>query len=276
MSCNIKEQLRHLFSDEEMDALVQGYDLLGDVAIIALPDELLHRKQEIAQAILASNRRIRLVACRTGRHRGEFRIASLEKIGGTGGFITLHKEYGVKLHIDPENVYFSPRSGAERYRIAQLVAPGEHVLVMFSGAGPLALMIAHHSQADAITGVEKNSAAHRLAVMNVEVNRYSGSIRCIQGDVKDIVLAFPEEFDRVVMPLPLEGRQYLDLALGVLRHGGVLHYYDFQYKGEFGEARRGVEEACCKAQRHLMDSGVFQCGHVGPRRYRVCVDATIR
>jgi tRNA (guanine37-N1)-methyltransferase len=276
MSFKIKEKLHHSFSGEEMDALVRGYDYLGDVAIIALPDELLHRKREIAQAILEGNKRIRLVTRKISHYSGEFRTASLEKIGGTGGFTTLHREYGIKLHIDPENVYFSPRSGAERYRIAQLVAPGEHVLVMFSGAGPLALMIAHHSKVGAITGVEKNSAAHRLAVMNVEANRYSDTIKCIQGDVKDIVPGLSREFDRVVMPLPFDGERYLDLALGALRRRGVLHYYAFQYKGKFGEARREVEEACCKAQRHLMDTGIFQCGHVGPRRYRVCVDATIR
>lgn len=275
MSFNIKEKLRHSFSGEEMDALVRGYDFLGDVAIIALPNELLHRKREIAQAILEGNRRIRLVARRINNYSGEFRIASLEKIGGTGGFTTLHREYGVNLRIDPENVYFSPRSAAERYRLARLVAPGEHVLVMFSGAGPLALMIAHHSRAGAITGVEKNSVAHRLAVMNADANRYSDTIRCIQGDVQDIVPGFSREFDRVVMPLPLEGSRYLDLALGALRRGGVLHYYDFQYTGEFSQARRAVEEACFKVQRYLMDTGIFRCGHVGSRRYRVCVDATI-
>lgn len=275
MSLTIKEKLRHVFSDEEVDALVRGYDFLGDVAIITLPVGLLHRQQEIAEAILDGNRRIRIVARRKSCHSGEFRTVQLEKIGGTGGFTTVHKEYGIKLHVDPENAYFSPRGAAERYRLAQLVAPGEHVLVMFSGAAPLALMIAHYGNAGAITCVEKNSAAHRLAVMNVEANRKSESIMCIQGDVEDIVPGLSTKFDRVAMPLPLDGERYLDLALRALRRGGVLHYYDFQNKGDFGEGCRAVEQACFEAQRQLMNARIFQCGHVGPRRYRICVDATI-
>ena len=43
-----------------------GYDVVGDIAIVAIGDELIAKEQDIAEAILARNRRIRVVAKRAG------------------------------------------------------------------------------------------------------------------------------------------------------------------------------------------------------------------
>ena len=69
---------------------------------------------------------------------GEFRTIGLKKLAGEGELKTIHKEFGVRLQVHPEKVYFSPRSNMERYRIARQVRLGEKVLVMFSGICPSA------------------------------------------------------------------------------------------------------------------------------------------
>lgn len=273
---NLKKPLQSIIPEEMLEHVLRGYEVIGDVAIVSISPSFDHIERDIAQAILVAYPDLRLVAKRLSNHSGEFRIARLQKIGGDGSFGTVHREFGLSLHVDPENGYFSPRSSAERYRIARQVEPDEHVLVMFSGVGPFALMIGLHSQASEIIGVEKNSHAHRLALKNIEVNKKAKNIDFLCGDVLDILPRLKKNFDRVVMPLPLSGAKYMPLALRYLLPGGMLHFYDFQYKDEFEFSRTAVAEACHGVGRMVVDSAIHQCGHIGSRRYRVCVDAKIR
>ena len=272
---NLKEPLRALFSEGEGDNALTWYEVIGDIAIIALSPSYEHLENTIAQAILNMYSDLRLVAKRTTQHSGEFRVASLVKIKGEGDFATVHKEFGLQLHVDPQTVYFSPRSGGERYRIAQQVRVDEHVLVMFSGVGPLALMIGVHAEASEIIGVEKNPHAHHLALRNLEMNTRAQNIDFFCGDVEDVLPDLNKQFDRIIMPLPLSGEKYLYLALDYLVPGGTLHFYDFQYQNEFESSLHAVSIACGDRGREIISSSIHRCGHVGSRRFRVCVDAII-
>jgi tRNA (guanine37-N1)-methyltransferase len=245
------------------------------VAIIIIPEPLSDRENEIADAILRISPHIRMVAGRDGTCSGEYRITPLRKIGGTGGFTTLHKEFGVRLHVDPGTVYFSPRSANERYRIAAQVVPGERVLVMFSGIAPLPLMIGLHSAAAEVIGIEKNPAAHRFALKNLQVNRRVENVDLLCGDVEEIVPLLPGKFDRIAMPLPICADRFLGLAVDALGSGGRLHYYDFQDTGEFASAVEMVEQVCAMKKRKPISVQIHKCGHIAPGKYRICIDAEI-
>jgi tRNA (guanine37-N1)-methyltransferase len=54
----------------------------------------------------------------------------------------VHGENGVQMKVNLEQTYFSAKSAHERLRIAQLVKPGEEILVMFSGVAPYPLVLA--------------------------------------------------------------------------------------------------------------------------------------
>jgi tRNA (guanine37-N1)-methyltransferase len=272
---NLRKPLQTIIPQNLVKHVFRGYEVIGDIAIISISPSYDHLEKEIAQAILAAYPGLRLVAKRMSNHSGEFRIAALRKIDGIGGFCTVHKEFGLHLHVDPETVYFSPRSSSERYRVAGQVKPDERVLIMFSGIGPLVLMIGMHSEASEIIGVEKNPHAHRLALKNLELNKKAQNIDFLCGDVLSILPNLNKTFDRIVMPLPHCGADYLHLALRHLIPGGMLHFYDFQYKDELEFSLRPVHTACGDEGRVVVDSTLHQCGHVGSRRYRVCVDAKI-
>ena len=272
---NLKKPLYSIIPEDSVKYVFRGCEVIGDIAIISISASYVHLEKEIARAILGAYPDLRLIAKRLSRHSGEFRVAVLQKIEGYGGFATVHKEFGLHLHVDPETVYFSPRSSNERYRIARQVKSGERVLVMFSGIGPFALMIGTHAEAAEIIGVEKNPHAHRLALKNLEVNKKAQNIRFLSGDVLSVLPNLNKLFDRIVMPLPLCGVDYLHLALRYLLPGGMLHFYDFQNKDEFKFSTRTVHTACGDEGRLVVDSAIHSCGHVGSRRYRVCVDAKI-
>lgn len=274
-SKKLKDALQNLLSEDEIQLLVRGYDILGDVAIIIVPEELSPHETAIADAILEASHNIRVVAKRAGKYSDEYRTIALKKIGGQGGLETIHKEYGMRLHVDPEKVYYSPRSGNERYRIASLVSPGERVLVMFSGIAPFPLMIASNSEAQEITGIEKNPVAHLFALKNLAANRKTSNITLLHGDVKDIIPGIETHFSRIVMPLPQSASDHLELAIRSLAINGWLHFYDFCHVEEFETAVVSVKKTCKYLGKEITKYSIHRCGHIAPRKYRICVDAQI-
>jgi tRNA (guanine37-N1)-methyltransferase len=275
MSGDLKSALAGQLSPAELDRLVRSYDVVGDIAVIIVPDDLLARKRLIADAILAQHRNIRVVARRAGHYGGEFRVLPLEIIGGEDRRETLHKENGVRLLVNLEQVYYSVRSGNERKRVASLVREGETVLVLFSGIGPYPLVIGHAQPGCRVVGIEKNPEAHAYALANLSFNRKIRNVSFLAGDVRDVVPRLGTTFNRIVMPLPKSAGEYLELALGVLHRGGWLHFYELREKGEFAAAVDSVERACRSRGRLLAEAAVTVAGHCSPRLFRICVDARV-
>lgn len=275
MTVKLKNLLQNHLSCEELQVLVGGYDVVGDIAITIISPELEHRAQLIGETILRQNKKIKVVARRAGHYSGEYRTLPLEIIAGEDRKETEHCESGVRLLLNPEKVYYSVRSGTERKRIASLVQSGEEVLVLFSGIGPFPLVIARNSSAREIIGIEKNPEAHRYGLENLARNKKIRNVRLYQGDVDEVLARWMRKFDRIIMPLPKSAELFLAGALGVLRQGGWLHFYDLQQRDSFCLAQEKVQAACTVADRLLLTAAIVKCGHCAPRTYRICVDAQV-
>lgn len=275
MSGRLKDLLAGVLDDNALRQLVGAYDVVGDIAIILVPPSLVVHQQRIAEAILAANRRIKVVAKRDGNYGGEFRTIPLSILAGEQRLETEVREFGVRLRLHPAQVYYSVRSGNERRRIASLVRPSERILVLFSGIAPYPLILSRYSAAAAIVGIEKNPLAHRFAEENLRLNRGTGNINLYCGDVHEVLPSLGEAFHRLLMPLPTQAEKFLPEAMVVLQPGGVLHFYALCRQGEFARSVEMVAAAARAARRQVIDAMVFRCGHCGPRTYRICVDARI-
>lgn len=262
-------------SASELAHFVRAYDVVGDIAIVIIPEELEPKEHLIAEEILASNRKIRVVAKRAGHYGGEFRTIPLTILAGENRKETEVKESGVRLLVNPEAVYYSIRSGNERRRVAALVQPNESVLVLFSGIGPYPLIISRYSKANYIVGVEKNPQAHAYGIENLSRNRKITNVHLHLGDAKEVLPRLSTFFDRVVMPLPTRGEEYLPYALHVLRASGCLHFYDMQHPENFPESKKKIVSACAVARRTVLSTDITRCGHCAPQKYRICIDAMI-
>ncbi len=272
---NLKQALQSTLPADELSHLVRSYDLIGDIAVVIIPPPLHHREHLIGDTILSMNKRIKVVARRSGHHGGEYRTLPLTVIAGEQRLTTVHREFGVALELDLGAVYFSPRSGNERKRVADQVVRPEQILVMFSGAAPYPLLLARHSWAATVVGVEKNSAAHHYGLINVRRNKAQAVVSLIHGDVVTVLPGLDRSFDRIIMPLPGSARQFLDLALKHLRPSGRLHLYEFQPRERFAATQGIIQDAARLKGRYVMHSTVTVCGHNSPTSYRICVDATI-
>ena len=269
----LKDALAGKLSEKELAILTGGFDVLGDIAIIEVEKGLGRKQKLIAKTLLETHNHIKVVLKKTGAHYGKFRRQKMTWLAGEKRKVTEYKESGTRMRLDVEKCYFSPRLGTERFRIANLVAPGERVLVMFSGVAPYQIIIAKHSKAKEVVGVELNPVAHKFALENVKLNKLTNVI-CIKGDCRKVVPKLGQ-FDRVMMCLPKENYLFLDVALKAVKSGGFLHFYCFEKEGEFSLASDKVLKAAeqyniaCEVQR------VVKAGQHSPRVFRVCVDSKI-
>ncbi|HUH99632.1 MAG TPA: tRNA (guanine-N1)-methyltransferase, partial [Nitrososphaerales archaeon] len=117
-------------------SLESGIDVIGDIAIVKLRPEAKVDEREAAQAILDGMKNVKCVYGQEGGIEGDFRLRKLRHLGGEERTVTIHKENGIRLKLDVETCYFSPRLSTVRLRIAEQVVPGEKVLNMFAGVGP--------------------------------------------------------------------------------------------------------------------------------------------
>jgi len=200
--------------------LPRSFDMIGHIAVLKVPDELLQYAGTIADAILACNRAIKTVAVDDGVH-GEERVRTLKVVRGTETE-TVHVEYGTRLRVDPTKVFFTPRLGYERWRVASLVTPFEKVLDMFAGVGPFSLHICRRAPSAEVYAVDSNPHAVDYLKANAKLNRVN-NLHAIHGKIEDVVQDLPT-FDRIIMNLPMRSVEYIPLALKKMDEGW-LHVY---------------------------------------------------
>jgi tRNA (guanine37-N1)-methyltransferase len=268
------ENLDGLLSAEELNLVRRSYDIVGDIAIIEVPEGLDGKEKVIAKAIMGINSNIKTVLKKSDIHQGEFRTQKLKYVAGKRTKETVHKENNVMLKLDVEKVYFSPRLSTERKRVMEIVVPSENVLVMFSGCGPYPMVIAKNTKADHIVGIEKNEVAHKYALENSVLNKVK-NVDFILGDVRDIVPKLRERYDRIIMPLPKDADTFLDMAFMVSKPGTIVHLYLFLDKDDLDEGKRKVSEACKRYGKMSKILNVVKCGQYSPSTFRVCVDFKI-
>ncbi len=270
---NLKEMLRGILSEEEAGRMVRGFDIIGDVAIIEIPEELRGRKKEIAEAVKRIHKSVKTVLMKSGEREGRFRLRRFETLLG-GETVTEHREHGCRFRLDVRTCYFSPREATERQRVAEKVKAGESVLVMFAGIGPFSIVIARKQpEVKKVYSVEINPECVKYMKENIRINRVEGKVFPFLGDVRDVCEGWEKEFDRIVMPLPKEGYKYLDVAMRCAKPGGVIHFYHYSHENElWDETLNLIRQASEKTGRNARVLEKRKVLPYGPGVWKVCVE----
>jgi len=273
MKKNLKYYLKKVLTKKELGIAPTSFDVVGSIMIFAeFPKELVRKERKIGRIILDNYNNIKTVLRKTKKYSGKYRIPKYKIMAGDRKKEGLHKENNGVFLLDVEKVYFSSRLATERKRINQLVKKNESVLVMFSGCGVYPINIAKNSKVKEVYGVEINPTAHKYAVFNVKKNKVEGRVKLFKGDVRKIVPGLKKKFDRIVMPLPRGGENYLELALRFVKKKGFVHFYDFLRVDDFELAVEKVKYACDKAKKECKILEMNKCGEFGPRIFRICVN----
>jgi tRNA (guanine37-N1)-methyltransferase len=203
--------------------LPTSFDVIGDVALIKLPEELIAYGKNVGEAMLKATPSVRIVAQDKGV-QGIERIRDLEVLAGQGGLVTVHREQGLRFEVDVSRCYFSPRLSTERTRVATLVRDGERVLDMFAGVGPFSVQIAKTRKIEKIIAIDINPTAIEYLKKNILLNKVE-NIEPVCADAKDFIKTV-DPVDRVIMNLPHTGFEYLSDAIMACAEDATIHFYE--------------------------------------------------
>jgi len=271
----LKELLSKKLTKKQLEILPTSFDVVGDILIFNyFPEELEKKEKVIGEVILKEHKNVKVICKKTKKHSGVYRLPKLKIISGQRRKETEHKENNVRLKLNVEKVYFSARSSTERKRIYEQVKNGEEVLVMFSGCGPFAIEIAKNSKSKNVSGVEINPIAHKYALENVKVNKVQDKINLYLGDVNKVLPKINKKFDRILMPLPMSGEDFLGLAINKVKKKGIIHFYDFG-EDNFQASEIKVKKACNQIKKKYKILNTVKCGQFSPKVFRICVDFKI-
>jgi len=276
MPRNLREALRGKLTDEELRK-VRAFDIVGDVAILKLPRELLAKKRIIGEAVMQVHKNVRVVLNQIGPVSGEFRTRSLEVIAGENRTTTFHRESGCVFKVDLARVYFSPRLSTERMRIARLVKPGEVVVNMFAGIGCYSILIARYADPKVVYSIDINPAAYELLVENVRLNKVGNKVVPILGDCREVIREqLAGVCDRVLMPLPEFGREFLPTAILAVGKRGIIHFYDYGWEPDpFSPSEQYVLRVL---EEHGLTGEILEKRKVrsyAPRCYHIVLDISV-
>jgi len=264
---NLKQALKKVLTKKELKLLPRSFDIVGTIAVFSeFPQELEKKEKIIAEKLIELNKNIKTVAKKTKQYSGIYRLKKTKILAGKRTKTTIHKENNIVLKLNIETCYFSPRLSTERQRISDLVKPKESILVMFSGIAPYPITISKNTKAKEIYGIEINPNCHKFAKENIKINKIT-NIKLFQGDVKKIIPKLRKKFNRIIMPLPKTGEEFLNLAFKVAKKGTIIHLYTFSHTNDFKELKDKYRK-----NKKVKLLKFVKSGQYSPRKYRICLD----
>ncbi len=220
-----------------IDSLPRSFEVIGDVAVIKVrkvSNELLRYGRYVANAVMSISRNVSSVYIEVPGLETDFRVRRLMFLGGTRKTSTIHKEYGIRIYVEIDKVYFNPSLSEEHHRIANYVRDGEVIADLFCGVGPFSLHIASRANC-VIYAVDLNPEAIKCLIKSLELNRgrLKGYVVPVNSDVKYFLNILGNEvLDRAIMNLPHKAINYLRHVWPKVRLGGTVHLYVIGHNAE--------------------------------------------
>jgi tRNA wybutosine-synthesizing protein 2 len=266
----LKLLLKDLTPGEEA-VLPRGWQIIGEVVLIHVPELLQPRKGEIGQALLSMYPRCKTVV-ETKRIAGELRQPIVEVIAGDGTE-TIHKENYVLFKLDVAKIMFSQGNFYERRRMST-VGTGEHVVDMFAGIGYFTLPMAVHAKPRRIDAIELNPVSYGYLQENIRLNHVEDIVNPVLGDCRE--KAPVGEADRVIMGYVGTTHEYLPWGMRALKPGGILHYHETTpEKLVFERPIRYIQEEAVRQGRSAEIVNTVKVKKYSPGVWHVVVDARL-
>lgn len=253
---NLRNQMRYKIPEHQLGNVPKRFDIIGDIAVLSIPDELDSYKFDIARYITAIHRNLKTVLNKTTKVDGDNRIANFEILFGDET-ITIHKEYGFSYRIDVGKVFFNNRLSYERQRVVSRINPHEKVLVPFCGVGPFAIPAAFLGFET--VAIEKNPEAFKWLQENARLNHVDNNMTLIQDDVANLSSTLDSyDFDRAIVPTPYNMDYILANISEFVKNDGFIHFYTFKPQSEIPELIEKLRKMGLKVDYYR------RCGNVAP------------
>lgn len=254
----------------ELLGFTPAYEQIGDIAII---DRYEPEARRIAEVLLRQNK-IKTVLQAETSVSGEYRTRELSILAGEERTETLYRENGCRYMLDLARVYFTPRLSTERMRVANQVHDGDLVVDMFAGVGPFSVLIAKKFPSARVIAIDKNPDAIRYLKKNVMLNKVR-NVEIREGDAKDEVRGISGA-DHVIMNLPHSGLEFLDAVFGIIKKGGIIHFYAIAHEDDLFEGTlKKIEEKASKHNLKIVPLNKRVVRPYAPYQYNICIDLQV-
>jgi len=279
MTKMLKTVLEKKLEVSELDKLCSSFDIIGNIAIIKIPETLSSKKKLIADTLIEEVKVIKTVFGQVSGIEGDYRLRKLEWLSGENTAITVYKEHACTFKVDVINTYFTPRLSTERLRISKLIKPDEVIINMFGGVGTFSIIISHYNKTSKIYSIDSNPIAYELCKENIEINKLNRNVIPILGDAKlEITNKLKGIATRVLMPLPEKAREFVDTAISSLANNkGVVYYFAHVRADNRKTAKQNGIKDTSEAFRkfnHIINN-ITVVREVGPRFYQIVSDVEI-
>jgi len=253
--------------------LPRGYQRVGRAVLVRLPSELEEHFPQIGR-MYAEELGADCVLAFTGAVAGEFRRPQVRRIYGETSEV-VHRELGLRWHLDAQEILWAAGNRAERQRVAELVRPGEKVVDLFAGIGYFALPAALHGRAARVDAVEKNPRAYFYLRWNIEENGLTDRVVPHWGDNREVPLP-PGEADRAFLGFLPSALPFLGGAARTLQPGGWVHVHLVVHARPWREeARHAVEDELSRQGIEGDVERIVPVKPYGPGRTHVVVDVRL-
>jgi tRNA (guanine37-N1)-methyltransferase len=275
---NLIEALRGSVEPTLLEQVEHSFDIIGNIAIIEVPEELAFLKKPIGEAIIKIHKNVKTVLCKSSAVDGRFRVRGYELVVGEEKTETIHVEHGCRFMLDVTKVYFSPRLATEHLRVASQASSGELVIDMFCGVGPFSILIAK-LKGSQVYSIDVNPDAIKYLKTNCILNKVDDFVHPMLGDAGKLISAsLKSTADRIIMNLPSESLKFIDVACSALKpEGGVIHSYQFQT--DPGPLKKAVEALRVniglsnRKMQRVLEARLVKS--VAPHEWHVAVDAAV-
>jgi tRNA (guanine37-N1)-methyltransferase len=263
----LRKRLIGIIPDDLLSKLPGGYEVIGDIAVITIPEDLLSYRVDIATAVIRERKSVRTVLRRISKCEGDRRVASYEPLIGSGTR-TIHRESGFAYLVDLSTSFYTSRLVGERQRITKLIQPEEIVLIPFAGIGSFAIPAA--ARGARIIAIEMNPDACNLLRDNAIRNHVESRLIIISGDAMRADTMLTCLVDRVIIPTPYGLDDALFPISRVAKQGGLIHFYTFKNREQVEDLKVRFTDAGYEVTR------VHRCGNVAPSVSRWVYDMKTR
>lgn len=264
---NLKEILKGKIDDSDLEHIPRAFDIIGDIAVIEIPDEFQKYEKLIAEAIMEMHKKVETVAKRSSITSGIERVRKIEVIAGEEKTETVHKENGLRLVVDLNKVFFSPRLSNERLRVESQIENGETVVDMFAGIGPFSILIAKRHKDTKVHAIDINKYAVDYMKRNMVLNKI-GNVNPVLGDAKTVTKNLGKVADRIIMNLPRSSLDFIDSIPSIAKDGATVHLYCLLKDEE-------VDDKICLIKEKLGNVKIRKkvvCAEFGPGLNIYCID----
>lgn len=279
MGSMLKNALKDILTEEELENIYSSFDIIGDITIIKIPEKLEEKKDIIANVLINKIKTVNTVFQQISSVQGEYRTRKLRFITGINKTQADYREHGCLFKVDVQNTYFSPRLSTERLRISQLIDKNEKIINMFAGVGTYSIILAKKNPDCIVYSIDSNHDAHNLCIINAKLNKVEDRVIPILGDARSIIdNHLTGKATRVIMPLPEQAFQFIDSAIKALENNkGIIHFFAHVKANNkvcaFEEGRINCDNNFKSYQYKIISGRVVR--EVGPRIYQTVFDLQI-